>query len=81
MSGWITLTRKRAAVKLGAARAAEYFFERDGRRYTRPVNVEELVRAFSSDLRARLRIRLSDSQHVVFIESNAGRRIGYEVQF
>jgi len=81
MSGWITLTRKRAAIKLAAAKEATYFFERDGRRYARPVSVEELVRGFSSDMRARLRIRLSDSQHVVVIEHNAGRKIGYEVGF
>jgi hypothetical protein len=40
-----------------------------------------MVRAFETDERARLRIRLSDSQHTVTIENRKGLRSGYHVYF
>jgi hypothetical protein len=82
MSKYITLTRKAAAIKLQAAKAASYFMLiGDNGCYSKSVTVQQMVRAFETDDRARLRIRLNDSQHTVFIENHKGMRTGYRVYF
>jgi hypothetical protein len=40
-----------------------------------------MVRQFESDDRCRLRIRLSDSKHVVTITDSPALRSGYDVEF
>jgi hypothetical protein len=78
----ITLTRKAARIKLTAAKKATYFLQVcGGTRHTREVPVADMVRAFERDDRARLRIMLEDSQHVITIEDNSEIRSGYEVSF
>lgn len=82
MKTHITLTRKDAAVKLTSAKRAQYFMQIDGgERYTREASIEAMMVAFRRDDRARLRIRLEDSEHVVTIENNAEVRSGYVVTF
>jgi hypothetical protein len=78
----ITLTRKEARVKLESAKRAQYFMQIDGgQRYMREASVEAMMVSFKRDDRARLRIRLEDSEHVVTIENNNEVRSGYVVQF
>lgn len=81
MAGWIVLTRRVAAVKLESAKKATYYFQRGERRYERAVTVPEMAFAFSADPRARLRIRLSDSRHVVTLVERPELRTGYVVEF
>jgi hypothetical protein len=82
MTGHITLTRKAAAVKLKAAKAASYFMlVGENGCYSKSVTVEEMVQAFERDDRARLRIRLNDSQHTVTIENSKDLKSGYNVYF
>jgi hypothetical protein len=78
----ITLTRKAAAIKLESIRSATYYFKRSsGARYERLAKIEDVVELFRRDPRARLRIRLSDSAHVVTIVRNRSYETGYEVGF
>ena len=78
----LTLTRKDARVKLTSAKRAQYFMQIDGgQRYVREASIEAMVRSFERDDRARLRIRLEDSEHVVTIENNEEIRSGYVVTF
>lgn len=82
MSTHITLTRKAAAIKLKAAKSASYYMlVGENGCYSKSVSVEQMARAFETDPRARLRIRLEDSQHTVTIENNAELRSGYHVYF
>jgi hypothetical protein len=79
---YITLSRKDAQVKLAAATGATYFMQVTGQScHYKPVSVALMVRAFERDDRARLRIRLSDSKHTVFIENGKDLKSGYEVTF
>jgi hypothetical protein len=78
----ITLTRKAARIKLAAAARAVYYIQvGEGDRHTKDVSVADMMRAFETDDRCRLRIRLSDSQHTITITNSPKLRSGYEVQF
>jgi hypothetical protein len=81
MKTHLTLTRKDARIKLESAKGATYFMQLNGHRYARTASVSDMLRAFICDERARLRIRLEDSQHTVTIENNEEMRSGYEIQF
>jgi hypothetical protein len=76
----ITLTRRRAAIKLESVTRAVYYFERGGTRYEREVSPAEVLRGFR-DPRARLRVEVETSQHVVTLEDSSGQRAGYLVYF
>lgn len=78
----VTLTRKQAAIKLESATRVQWYFQRgEGQRYEREVTVREVVQFFRADTRARLRIRLEDSQHTITVVDNADLKIGYVVEF
>ena len=83
MKGWITLTRKQAAVKLRSTQSATYFFQREqGVRYVQPAkSVQDVVRAFERDTRARLKIERETSRHVITLVDQKSLKVGWDVEF
>lgn len=77
----ITLTRKSAAIKLESASKATYYFQREDRRYERDVPVADMVAAFRTDPRARLRIDLATSRHTVTLVEGPCLATGYSIEF
>ncbi len=78
----ITLTRKKAAIKLESAIKAVYYFQRfEGTMYRNPVPVAQMVEAFVNDPRARLRIDLETSKHTLTLVDQKNLKVGYEIEF
>jgi hypothetical protein len=81
-SGYITLPRRQAAVKLRSARRATAYFQLSGgTSYESEIPVVDVVHAFERNPQMRLQIRLSDSQHDVVDVHNREVRRGYLVEF
>ncbi|MES2155926.1 MAG: hypothetical protein V4510_12395 [bacterium] len=78
----ITLTKKRAAIKLESAIKAVYYFQRfEGTRYRNPVPIAQMVEAFVSDPRARLKIDVETSKHTLTLVDQKNLQVGYDVEF
>ncbi len=82
MTTRITLTRKRASIKLESAIKATYYFQRfEGTVYRNPVPVAQMVEAFVNDPRARLKIDLETSKHTLTLVDQKNLQVGYDVEF
>ncbi len=83
MKGWITLTRKQAAIKLRSITRATYYFQREqGVRYVQEAkSVQDVVQAFERDVRARLRIERETSRHVITLVNSPALKTGWDVEF
>lgn len=78
----ITLTKKRAAIKLESAIKATYYFQRfEGTIYRQVVPVSQMVEAFVRDSRARLQIDLETSRHTLTLVDQKNLQVGYDVEF
>jgi hypothetical protein len=83
LKGWMTLTKKRAAVKLENITRAVYYFQRyDGPRYIQEAkSLPDVVEAFKRDPRAKLKIELATSRHRLTLVDQRNLQIGWDVEF
>ncbi len=79
---FITLPRKTAVAKLGAVKAAVYYYRpKGGIPVEREADVEQLQRTMAGHPKMKMRIRLSDSQHFIVLVDTKKLQYGYEVFF
>jgi len=80
---FITLPKRTAVAKLGAAKGATYFYlPRDGIHVEREADVEQVVRTFANSPKMKLRVCLRrDSEHVIVIVDTKRLQYGYRIRF
>lgn len=79
---FITLPRRTGLGKLGIAKSARYYYRpKDGIAVERDADLAQLARTFENDVRMKMRVRTSDSQHVVVVVDTKRLQYGYEVFF
>jgi hypothetical protein len=79
---FITLPRKTAIAKLGAIKGATYYYQpRGGIAVEREADAEQVQRSMAGHPQMKMRVRLSDSQHVIVLSDTAKLRYGYLIRF
>jgi hypothetical protein len=79
---FITLPKRTATAKLGAAKRAVYYYQPlNGIHVEREADVGQVTGAFAGSPRMRLRVRLSDSQHFIVVVDTKRLRYVYRIDF